>query len=238
MSRLLVAAALLALAAGPAWAQRLGDFGRPAYPYDASPPPKAAGATFNLTDEERDMHNRIWRFLVAPHAAEWFRWEAFERLEPTEVTHYYAWLQRTDFRSSRTRYTALADAIRADLGTIPTTFAAICAVIEVDRRRAVALRGVAGIGPQTATQVAARHADNSRAIDRFVWALGVRDDSYTFAQNHLLVETPHEEAMIVDGLLGELSVHVAVAERGDFCGWAAGGGEVVVIRPRELITKS
>ena len=31
-----------------------------------------AVSNFNQTDQEDEMHNRVWRFLMAPHAKDWF----------------------------------------------------------------------------------------------------------------------------------------------------------------------
>lgn len=239
----LVAASLFL--ATPAGAQTLGDFGRPAYPYDASPPPKAAGAHFNLTDEESEMHNRIWRFLMAPHAAGWFD---FQRLEVAragyrrgrkagDIGTYYRHVQRRDFRSSRVRYGFVADDARADLDTLPTTFEAICVVREVDRRRRVALEGIAGADAPVARQVLVRHQQNEHAMAVFSAALSFRYESYALALDQLLIETPHEEAMPLDGLLSDLATWVEAAERGDFCDFGLDAGDVVVIAPRELISK-
>src|SRR5690606_31726821 len=75
-----LAAIILALAG---CARPVGDFGRaaPGVLHDAIMPAvgaaraEAAGepvSDFNRTDEETEMHNRVWRFLVAPHAHDWF----------------------------------------------------------------------------------------------------------------------------------------------------------------------
>ena len=188
---------------------------------------------FNLTDQEREMHDRVWRFLVSPHAEDWFFDVAVE-LQRTRVAwpldqhfkpdRYYGWLRQTAFASSRVRYNAVADHVRADLDTMPSTFRSICAVREIDRQRAVAAREIAGIGEGTREDAAARKAENDLRIDWFVRAAAYRFESYGYALNHLLVETPHEEAVVVDGLLSELAGYVESARQGDFC---AGGQGVI-----------
>src|SRR5690606_5695206 len=65
--------------------------------------------------------------------------------------------------------------------------------------------------------VAARRAENQMAIGWFTRAIRYRYDAYAYALDHLLVETPHREAMETDGRLGELAAWVEAAERGDFC---------------------
>ena len=52
----------------------------------------------------------------------------------------------------------------------------------------------------------------------FADALRYRYDSYDYALDHLLIETPYPVARTVDLDLKRLEVEVAIAERGDFCG--------------------
>jgi hypothetical protein len=230
--RIALVAALLGVAA--ACARPVGDFGRaqPGALHDDILP--AVGKTraqiageptsrFNLTDAETEMHDRVWRFLVAPHAHDWFYDTAVE-LQRTRLTtasdhrfapdRYYRWLRKTEYRSSQIRYASVADHIRSDLDTMPATFLAICAVLEVDRQRGTSSRELGGLA---ADQVRARRYQNDMRISWFVRAVRYRFDSYSFALDHLLVETPHSEAVKVDGRLDELSIYVGRAERGDFC---------------------
>lgn len=178
---------------------------------------------FNLTDEEREMHDRVWRFLVAPHAEDWFM-DTVVELRRTRISgstkprfksdRYYDWLQRTHYQSSRVRFATVSDHARSDIDTAPSTFAAICRVLEVDRQRGVASAELHGL---SAADVVARRAENRRVIDWYVSALRYRFEAYSYALDHLLVETPHREAVDVDRRLSELHVYVDLAEQGDFC---------------------
>jgi hypothetical protein len=239
------AALVVLLAATAACGPRpIGDLGRaqPSVLHDEILP--AIGKTraelagepasqFNLTDQEREMHDRVWRFLVSPHSYDWF-YDFSVELQRTRISgprdhkftpdRYYRWLRQTEFASSRVRYSAVADHIDADLDTMPTTFRAICAVIEVDRQRAIAAREIANVGEAGRRETVERKAENDLKIDWFVRAVSYRYDSYGYALDLLLVETPHEEAIEVDGLLSELGIYVELAQRGDFCG--GGGGAV------------
>lgn len=233
--RLGIAAALVALCAtASACARPVGDFGRaaPSVLHDEIMP--AAGKTraqlagepvsaFNLTDEEEEMHDRVWRFLVAPHADDWFMDTAVE-LQRTRVVRqgsirfdpgrYYRWLRQTHYQSSRIRFRTVADDARADADLAIPTFRSICRVMEIDRRRAVASDGLNGLAGK---ETAERRAENAMFIGWFVQSLRFRYDAYGKALDHLLVETPHEEAVETDARLSELSIHVERAERGDFC---------------------
>lgn len=235
-----VAGVVLALAAcGP---RPVGDFGRarPSFTHDTAMPAVGGAlararrepvSSFNQTDQEREMHDRVWRFLVSPHTQDWFYDVAVE-LQRTRVTpaldhkyapdRYYNWLRSADYRSSRTRYATVGRDIAADLDTIPATFLAICAVIEVDRQRAVAQQGLQ-LGGEATADVAARRAENDMRIAWFVRALNYRYTSYNYALDHLLVETPHEQSMAVDEALRQLHLFVGRANRHDFCSGARGG---------------
>jgi hypothetical protein len=201
-------------------AHPVGDFGRPR---PGTPAYEALHvrpvSELNFTDEEREMHDRVWRFLTAPYADPWF-FEIVVSLNDSTISRrldpdrYYKWLRTTEFRSSRVRYATVGDHARSDVDTVPTTFAAICRALEVDRQRGVASFELGGL---EAKEVAARQAENRRFIGWFTLALRYRFEAYNNALNHLLVETPHREAVEVDRQLGYLQVYVDRAESGDFC---------------------
>ncbi|MDB5588284.1 MAG: hypothetical protein JWP26_3254 [Devosia sp.] len=239
-----------ALAAGCV-SRPVGDFGRadPSFSHDVMMPTignsLAKGhhepvSNFNQTDQEKEMHNRVWRFLVAPHAKDWFYDVAVE-LQRTRITgetdlrfaidRYYTWLKRADYGSSRTRYSTVGRHIQADIDTIPTTFISICQVQEVDRQRGVAEDGLSGLEPDVRRDVAARRAENDMHINWFVRALDYRYQSYDYALNHLLVETPHEQSLAVDDALGQMKVYLDRATRGDFC---SGQGLIIGSQQAEI----
>lgn len=236
----LVALVILAAALSGCLARPVGDFGRakPGVLHDQIMP--AIGdlsakqrreplSNFNLTDQEQLMHDRTWRFLVAAHGRDWMFNTSVE-LQRTRIgrardhtftpDRYYIWLRETQYRSSTTRYATVGRAIAADLDTVGPTFAAICAVEEVDRQRQAALRSLTGIEPDVAANATARRDENQWHIDWFVRALTYRHESYAYALDHLLVETPHEQSMSVDASLQQLRPWVERARRGDFCGSA------------------
>lgn len=236
----LVVIALALVACSP---RPVGDFGRaaPSVLHDRVLP--AVGNTvanargepvsgFNQTDQEREMHDRTWRFLIAAHSLDW----TFDRSVEVQRTRlgaardhkfttdrYYKWLRETAYNSSRTRYATVGRHIAADLDTLPKTFLSICAVQEVDRQRRVALTQIGTLGPGVAADVEARRTENTWHVDWFVRALTYRYESYSFALDHLLVETPHEQSMAVDDSLRRMAPWVERARRGDFCSGTTGG---------------
>jgi len=242
--------ALAALAAGCV-SRPVGDFGRaqPGFTHDTLMP-KAGEvfarqrqepvSTFNQTDQEREMHDRTWRFLIAAHGRDW-TFDSSVEMQRTRIgrakdhtfsiDRYYLWLKRTQYQSSRTRYATVGRHIAADLDTLPATFRAICAVEEVDRQRRIALAELGGLEPGMAAEAAARRTENQWHVDWFVRALTYRYESYGYALDHLLVETPHEQSMAVDESLRQLRPWVDRANRGDFCsggGGGSGGGSVTI----------
>jgi hypothetical protein len=235
LGRILSAAAILVLCGvASACARPLGDFGRAQNSVlhdEVMPTVGKARASisgepvsaFNLTDQETEMHDRVWRFLVAPHADDWFMDTAVE-LQRTRIVgaadrnfredRYYQWLHRSQYNSSRIRFRTVGDDARTDAGTAPETFRSICAVIEIDRRRSVASSELGGL---SADDVTARRAENDMFIGWFTRALRYRYESYQYAIDHLLVETPHEEAVAADEHTGRLAYYVVRAESRDFC---------------------
>lgn len=205
------------------------------------------GSTFNLADQEIEMRDRVWRYLVAPHAYDWFGDIAveFQRTriapissKPMSTSKYYGWLKNERFASSRVRYTRLAEDAIADLGMMPSAFALICAVIDLDRQRGIASNQLVDLEDTVAANAALRHAENRAVIDWFTRSVRNRSDSYSYALDRLLVETPHEEAIGANGQLSDLAIYVEAAERGDFCsriGQSHAGGKGA-IRSRVLVT--
>lgn len=235
-------------------ARPVGDFGRaaPSFTHDTAMPAvggwlarqrKEPYSDFNQTDQEDEMHNRVWRFLIAAHAKDWFydtavEWQRTRILPEVDrnfsVDRYYTWLKTTQYQSSRVRYATVGRHIAADIDTVPGTFKSICEVVEVDRQRAIALSSLSGLGPDEARNVANRKAENDIHIAWFVRALNYRYQSYNYALDHLLVETPHEQSLAVDESLRRMSVFVDRANRYDFCGdgGTAGRRSDVVIPSR------
>lgn len=228
---------LLAALAASCVARPVGDFGRaqPGILHDTIMPGagsllasgrKEPVSNLNVTDQEREMHDRTWRFLVAAHSRDWL-FDSSVELQRTRIgaardfrysaSRYYDWLRNTQYQSSRTRYATVGRHVMADLDTVPATFRVICAVEEVDRQRRIALAGLSNIEKSVADNVTARRVENQWHIEWFVRALNYRYDSYFYALDHLLVETPHEQSMAVDESLRRLRPWIDRANKGEFC---------------------
>ena len=220
-----------------ACARPVGDFGRaeadplhdtvmPALGTVRAKAAKEPVSDFNLADQEQEMRDRIWRYLVSPHAYDWFADTATELArtrilpvseKPRPTDRYYAWLHSTRFASSTVRYSRIGDDEHSDIAMMPATYDAICAELQVDRQRGVAANGLPNLEDKMRVDAAARQAENQIQISWFVRAATNRYDSYNYALDHLLVETPHDNAVGVNALLSDLAVYVEAAQRGDFC---------------------
>lgn len=248
----LVLCCALALPGQPASARQLGDFGRvqagvlndeiiPGFEKIWKQLNRRPASDFNWTDQEAEMHARVWRFLVAPQSRDW-AFEYAAEIRPAKAgeqrkryeDRYYSWLRTERHASSRGRYATMSEHIGADLGTLEATFRSICAVGEIDRQRAVAAASIEGLEREVLRDEAEREAENQAHVEHFVRALAYRYEAYSYALDRLLVETPHEGAVIVDGRLSELAAWVDRAEAGDFCsaGWHPddAGGEALPSR--------
>jgi hypothetical protein len=181
---------------------------------------------FNLTDEEEEMRNRVWRFLIASHAKDWMFDHSVE-MQRTRISkpvdlnfrtdRYYRHLRLDEYASSNGRYLRLAQDVQTDIKTLPGTFASICHVMEIERRRQVALKGLYAGNDAVKKQVLAREYENKNIINWFARAVDYRYKSYDVALNRLLVETPHEEAHAANEQLNRLAVLVGRAQNGEFC---------------------
>ena len=90
---------------------------------------------------------------------------------------------------------------------------------------------ITGLEDEVSINAAKRHAENEAVISWFARSVYYRYESYSYALDHLLVETPHEEAISVNGQLSDLAVWVEAAQRGDFCGdhgRGHGRGEIAI----------
>lgn len=173
------------------------------------------------TAEERNMKNRMARFTSAAYNPLWGLVFSRKLRAPAgkipRIGAYYLSLREENFASPQTRYTRIFTDAERDILTLPGIFAAICKVRQAERRRQMAAKGIQQIAPGTLALQKARKLGNDQLISGFVSAISFRLNSYNFALEQLLVETPYKEARDVDAKLSELAAFVARGEAGTFC---------------------
>ncbi|MCF6302103.1 MAG: hypothetical protein L3J13_02690 [Devosiaceae bacterium] len=203
-----------------------GDFGRvreaPTSIFDPRPGQNRQG-NFQIiqTDEEKQMQRSLQRFVSTIDGDSWISKvrltaNALQGRYPDE-SDYFKWLRVQPFGSSSGRYAKLLSEVQADTMTLPAAFAAICAVQNTDRRRALAASSVGTTSDQTFAGLDERRVANNTQISRFAAVLSFRYASYSYALEQLLVETPHNSAARVDDRLNTLAIQVQAAEANQFC---------------------
>ena len=209
---------------------RLGDFGRPEpsvitdylLPWLGSK--LAAGrhepvSQFQLTDREMELRDRAYALFMPGHRVHFFARHRAElvraRVWPDETyrvdpTAYYHALRAQGFISSQTRYNALEQSIRADLGLIEPFMVQAERVYADDRRRLAALAHIEAADPRLGDNAHARIYENRRVVDWAIIAMQWRVEAYTFALETTRVEIPSIRADDVEMALTRLSAAVAI----------------------------
>lgn len=215
-----LSAALAALALG-ACAQT-GDFGRPRPNVlnDAVYP--AAGAAlayygrgepvsgYRLTDNEQEMRDLGWGVVMPPLEGQ-RRDRLLTELRRTRIlpadrarldrASYVRTLVATDFRSSRSRYKKLLDDVVVDTLRIEPFFASASRVARDDKARARALADIPDVTPDERENALARIEENGLMIAWARESFDERLDSYRYALDRLMIETPDPYSAEVAGAL-------------------------------------
>ena len=242
------AARLLSLA-GPillgACAQE-GDFGRPA-PSAWNGLVDATGAIaarergepsslFPLTDDERALRDRAWRFLMPAETRVAFHdvlanLTRARVLPPAwrgdDVARYHDVLVTEPFRSAVSRYRRLSEDATADGRLIPPFAALATRVIEADGLRLRSLPFAGSLDDFDVRNAAMRVAENRCLIAWVRLETGLRVARYRFALEHLVVEMPGREALSAERAVGFLDARrpllaaLLPAEAEARCGLAA-----------------
>ena len=204
-----------------------GDLGRPRRSLWNDQILPAAGAAaaqlrnepvsrYVLTDDEDELRDRAWRFLMPAHER-----SRFERviadlvrtrvlpphLQPADRTAYHRALMSESFRSPMSRYRRLGDDVQADVKLIAPFATRASRVLAADRVRLRSLSYVRSVDEEQIHHALARVAENRCLI---AWvreeSLG-RVVSYRYALEHLIIEAPHGEAVAAERLLAHLESH-------------------------------
>lgn len=200
-----------------------GDFGRPApsawNSLVATTGTLAAdlrhepASSFPLTDDERVLRDRAWRFLMPSAGRDAFT-DVLANLTRTRVlpptwrfadeAAYHDTLLSEPFRSPVSRYRRLGEDVTADGRLIPPFVATAQRVKEADALRLRSLPYVRTLADDDVRDAAMRVAENRCLIAWVRLETDVRIARYRFALEHLLVEVPTTEAVAAERSIGFL----------------------------------
>jgi hypothetical protein len=209
-----------------------GDFGRPklsflndvVLPSAGSLAAQARGEPVSLyvhTDDEDELRDRAWRFVMPAHERSWFEGIIAELvrtrvlpagLQPADRSTYYHALMGGSFRSPASRYRRLSEDAVADLRLIGPFAAVAARVITADGVRLRSLAHVRDLAEIQVHDAVARVAENRCLIAWVRHEMLARLASYRYALERLLIEAPQPEAAAAERALVKLEVHRATLD--------------------------
>jgi hypothetical protein len=193
-----------------------GDFGRPRPSFWTDPGLTTAGLasatvrgertalTFHFTDDENQLRDRAWRFVMPAHERSWFDRQVQElartRIIPVsfqsvDISAYFESLRTGPFRSPASRYRRLAEDANADRLLIGPFRGNATRVASADAVRLRTAETSSMIAPPLAAEAHDRVAENVGLTQWVCERLRFRTLSYQHALDNLVVEMPAMEAI-------------------------------------------
>lgn len=172
-------------------------------------------SSFNLTDDESELRDRAWRYLMPAHEMSWFQRHVQElartRIIPvawqnTDADRYHAALLSGSFRSEYSRYRRLGEDAVADTVLIAPFCAVAQRVVAADRMRLKVAATSPAISPPVPEEAEARVAENDGMIAWVRERVSYRIANYRHSLDNLLVELPSHEAVMAERAILGLEV--------------------------------
>jgi hypothetical protein len=242
-----------------------GDFGRPKPTFWTETAQPALGRTAAqargepvsdnlLTDDEQELRNRAWRFLMPAQTRNDFdrhvAAQAVARVLPSDPNNaplrYWDAISSMPDRSPRARYQRLREDVEADRELMGPFAAVACRVIEMDRVRLATLSRVADPGPEIRAQAQARVAENNYLISWVRRSWSEREEGYRLALERLVISSPDRDAIRSERQLTAFAVDRSGVELNALARCEAPRGSVTVVpgggryvpRTKPAVTKS
>lgn len=173
---------------------------------------------FPFTDDEQEMRQRAWRFLMPAHERSWFQ-RALAELTRTRVlpppahpedrTAYHRALTSEPARSPASRYRRLSEDIQADDKLIEPFVRTASRVAGADAVQLRSLAYVRDLRGDDVSAAMARVAENRCLVAWVAAEWDERSVSYRFALEHLLIESPQGQAVSTERALARFEAHLA-----------------------------
>jgi hypothetical protein len=180
-----------------------------------------AASYFRMTDDEEQLRNRAWRFVMPGHERSVFQGElsnlAHHRILPvaaqsSAVPDYFSALTTGSYASQASRYARLAEDVNADRLLIGPFRANAMRVVAMDRVRLRTAEGSPLVPGEKQEPAFARVVENEGLILWVCERVGFRIESYRYALANLVVEMPSREAV-----RAERAIMALEAEAGPLC---------------------
>jgi hypothetical protein len=195
-----------------------GDFGRPQptlYSETIAPFVGTSAAAWRkepasfsmLTDDERELRNRAYQFLMPARERTFFDTQLADlvrtRILPGDAivfdeTAYYQALWLRPDRSPRARYQALREDMENDRLLMGPFVAVACRVKETDAIRVKAMERLTEVAEIVRISAQNRVVENEEIVRWVYGSLENRVRSYRFALQNLVVETPERDGIKVE----------------------------------------
>ncbi len=169
---------------------------------------------FFVTDDEAEMRDRAWRFLVPTRGRPWLDRAIAElvatRVIPVDLVEpdrraYHAGLIAEAGRSPVSLYRKLSQDAGGDLRLVGPLASVAARVLSADRLRLAALARAQEVGPAAAAAAEARVAENRCLVAWVTAASAFRLGAYRYALDLLFIEAPGPDAVPTEELLGRLA---------------------------------
>jgi hypothetical protein len=194
---------------------------------------------YGYTDDERELRDRAWRFLVPAHEYAWFERVladlAAKRVLPPgarggDPAVYFDALLSDGGISPASRYRRLSEDAAADARLLPKLTDIAARVFTADGVRLKALGYARTVSPADIANAQARVAENRCLLSWVAFGLDTRIAEYQYALEHLVIETPQAQAVPAERSLAFLAASRPALARLDVPPLAgalcAGGKEV------------
>jgi hypothetical protein len=180
-----------------------------------------AASHFRFTDDEEQLRDRAWRFVMPGHERSVFQAQtaalAHSRILPAQLhlgyrAEYFQALTGGSFASQASRYARLAEDANADRLLIGPFRANAMRVVAADRVRMRAAESSPEVAPSQIEPAQARVVENEGLILWVCERVGFRIETYRYALANLVVEMPSREA-----IRAERAIMALEAEAGPLC---------------------
>ncbi|WP_375458430.1 hypothetical protein [uncultured Enterovirga sp.] len=175
-----------------------------------------------FTDDETELRDRAWRFLVPGRDRPWFDRILAElvatRIVPPDLIGpdrqaYHRGLLEDQGRSPVSLYRRLSEDAAADLRLVEPFARVAAEVLAADRIRLRALGRAAEVSPDDVGDARARVAENRCLIAWVTAASAFRVAAYAYALDHLVIEAPQRDAGPTERVIAALRVERIRLER-------------------------